>query len=59
MQAKLYSEREGLTIEPIAQSSRVFEEKDEIQQLMQIHNRANEERTTTREQMQMMRELTD
>lgn len=41
MQAKLYNEREGLVIEPVARSSRIYEEKDEVQMLMNICDKAD------------------
>lgn len=58
MQAKYYNERDGLTIEPVAKSSKIYQEKDQIQQLMNIYDKADVQKETTRQQMQMMRELT-
>lgn len=57
MQAKLYNERDGLTIEPTAKNSRIYEEKDEIEQFMELHNNADVQKETTSQQMQLMREF--
>lgn len=58
MQAKLYNERDGLIIEPMPKTLKNLQEKDEVEDFMKMLDKADVQKETTRQQMQMMRELT-